>query len=119
MDLGKITAVQLSKMIQSGEITAVEAAQVSLKEIRQKEKDLNAFITVDEEKVLNTAREVQKGIENGELTGSLAGVPVAVKDNICTKGIKTTCASKMLSDFTPPYDAWVVDRLKKSRAGSS
>lgn len=116
MDLGKITAVQLSKMIQSGEITAVEAAQVSLKEIRQKEKDLNAFITVDEEKVLNTAREVQKGIENGELTGSLAGVPVAVKDNICTKGIKTTCASKMLSDFTPPYDAWVVDRLKKAGA---
>ena len=116
MNLEEITAVQLSKMIKSRKITAVEAAKASLETIQEKEDKLHSFITVDEKGALKRAGEVQKGIERGEFTGPLAGVPIAVKDNICTKGIKTTCASKMLSDFIPTYDACVVEKLREAGA---
>ena len=92
MEMFDMTAAELGKRIQAGEITAVEAAEYSLSRIKEKDGQINAFITVEEEKVMENARRVQQKIERRELTGPLAGVPVAVKDNICTEGLRTTCA---------------------------
>ena len=80
MDLMKLTAVQLSEKIKAGELSVEEAVKASLDAVREKDKTINAFITVDEEGALKRAAEVQKRIESGELSGPLAGVPVAVKD---------------------------------------
>ena len=114
MDLMKLTAVQLSEKIRAGEIRVAEAVQAALDAIEEKDQTINAFITVDREGALKAAEEIQKKIDAGELTGPLAGVPVAVKDNICTKGLKTTCASKILYNFVPTYNAEVIDNLHRA-----
>ena len=117
MNIVDMTAVELGKKIKSGEVTSVEATKAVLDEIKKKDGDINAYITVIEEAALARAEEVQKGIEAGEFADSpLAGVPVSIKDNISTKGIKTSCASKILGDFKPPYDATVIDKLNKAGA---
>lgn len=116
MDLMQLTAVRLSEKIKSGEVMVKEAAEASLQAIRNKEKEIHAFISIDEEGALRQAEEVQKKIEKGEQTGPLAGVPVAIKDNICTLGIKTTCASRILHNFVPTYDAHVIKSLKDAGA---
>ena len=97
-------------------MTAVEAAKEALAQIREKEAVLNSFVTVDEEDALRRAAEVQKKIECGELTGPLAGVPVAIKDNMCTEGMLTTCSSKILYNFKPTYSAEAVLNLEKAGA---
>ena len=114
MDLMKLTAVQLSEKIRAGEIRVAEALQAALDAIEEKDQTINAFITVDREGALKAAEEIQKKIDAGELTGPLAGVPVAVKDNICTKGLKTTCASKILYNFVPTYNAEVIENLRRA-----
>lgn len=114
MDLMQLTAFQLSGKIKSGEVRVREAVEASIRAIKAKDEAIHAFITVDEEGALKRADEVQKQIDNGELTGPLAGVPIAIKDNICTKGVKTTCASKILHNFIPTYDAQVVENLKNA-----
>ena len=114
MDLMKLTAVQLSEKIRAGEIRVAEAVQAALDAIEEKDQTINAFITVDREGALKAAEEIQKKIDAGELTGPLAGVPVAVKDNICTKGLKTTCASKILYNFVPTYNAEVIESLRRA-----
>lgn len=115
MNLMDLTAVELGKKIKSGETSAVEAAKESIANINRLESDINAFVTVlDEKKILETAENVQKRIEAGELTGPLAGVPVAIKDNMCTKGVLTTCSSKILSNFVPPYTATAVENLENA-----
>ena len=111
-----LTAVQLGKKIKDGEVTSVEAVKAVLDQIKAMEPLLNSFVTIEEEKALEQADEVQKRIEAGELTGPLAGVPVAVKDNICIDGMKTTCSSKILWDFVPTYTATAVENLKRSGA---
>ncbi|MDR2024719.1 MAG: Asp-tRNA(Asn)/Glu-tRNA(Gln) amidotransferase subunit GatA [Hungatella sp.] len=111
-----LTAVQLGKKIKDGEVTSAEAVKAVLGQIKAMEPVLNSFVTIEEEKALKQAEEVQKRIEAGELTGPLAGVPVAVKDNICIEGMKTTCSSKILSDFVPSYTASAVENLKKAGA---
>ena len=103
MDLTKMTALELGKMIRAGEISAVEAARTALEQIKKKEPDLHSFVTIDEEGALRQAKAVQKQIEAGVLTGPRAGVPMAVKDNLCTEGLRTTCSSKILEGFVPPY----------------
>ncbi|HIT14553.1 MAG TPA: Asp-tRNA(Asn)/Glu-tRNA(Gln) amidotransferase subunit GatA [Candidatus Scatomonas merdigallinarum] len=110
----KLTAVQLSEKIRAGEIRVAEAVQAALDAIEEKDQTINAFITVDREGALKAAEEIQKKIDAGELTGPLAGVPVAVKDNICTKGLKTTCASKILYNFVPTYNAEVIENLRRA-----
>ena len=116
MEMFDMTAAELGKRIQAGEITAAEAAEYSLGQIKKKDGQIHSFITVDEEKVMERARQVQRKIEKGELTGPLAGVPVAVKDNICTEGMRTTCASRILEDFIPSYSAEAVKKLEEAGA---
>lgn len=110
------TAVELSGKIKAGECTAVEAMEAVFERIGEKEEAYHCYITVDREQALNRAREAQRRIEAGELTGPLAGVPVAVKDNLCTKGVLTSCASKILENFVPAYSATAVENLEKAGA---
>ena len=110
----KLTAVQLSEKIKAGEVSVKEAVKAALDAIAERDPEINAFITVDTEGAMKKAEEIQKKIDAGELTGPLAGVPVAVKDNICTKGMKTTCASKILYNFVPTYEAEAAANLEKA-----
>ena len=116
MSLMKLTAVQLAKKIKSKEVTVVEATKAALDKIKEVDSLYNCYVTVDEEGALARAQEVQKLIDEGILTGPLAGVPVAVKDNICTKGLKTTCGSKILHNFVPTYSAEAILNLEKAGA---
>ncbi|MDO5294550.1 MAG: Asp-tRNA(Asn)/Glu-tRNA(Gln) amidotransferase subunit GatA [bacterium] len=117
MDLTTLTALELSTLIKSGQVTVVEATRQTLEKIKEREAKYNCFVTVVEADALRQAEEVQKRIDAGELSDSpLAGVPMAIKDNICTKGVKTSCSSKILGDFKPPYNAEVVERLQKAGA---
>lgn len=116
MNLLSLTAVELGKKIRAGEVTALEAARASLDAIEAKEPQVHSFVTVDREHVLERAAVVQKQIKEGTLSGPLAGVPVAVKDNLCTKGMLTTCSSKMLYNFVPTYTAEAVLNLEKAGA---
>ncbi len=116
MSLMRLTAVELGRKIKTGEVTAIEATQAALDAIRAKDGEIGSFVTVEEERALERAAKVQALIEKGELTGPLAGVPVAIKDNICTKDLKTTCASKILYNFIPTYSATAVEKLEKAGA---
>lgn len=110
-----LTAVELAKKIKAGETTAVEAAKDALAQIKEKEKSIHSYVTVlDEAQILEKAGEVQKKIQAGELTGPLAGVPVAIKDNMCTEGILTTCSSKILGNFVPTYSSEAVKKLEEA-----
>ena len=117
MNLMDLTAVKLGKKIKEKQISVAEAVSDCLEQIREKDGDINAFITKAEESaVLKRAGEVQKLIDDGTLAGPLAGVPFAVKDNICTNGMLTTCGSKILSNFIPTYSATAVERLEEAGA---
>ena len=114
--LFRSTAVLLAEAIREGKTTAVEATEAMLERIADKDKELNCYVTVDKEGALKQAKQVQEKIEKGELTGSLAGVPVAIKDNLCTEGLLTTCASRILHNFVPAYTAEAVVNLQKAGA---
>lgn len=115
--LMSLTAVELGKKIKAGEVTAMDAAKAALDQIKEKEDSIHSFVTVlDEDAVMKQAKEVQEKIEAGELTGPLAGVPVAIKDNMCTEGILTTCSSKILSNFKPTFSSEAVLNLEKAGA---
>ena len=116
MSLMSLTAVELGKKIKAKEVTVVEAVQEALDAVEKKEKDVNSFVTVMRKEALEKAKEVQEKIDNGELTGPLAGVPVAIKDNMCTKGTLTTCSSKILGNFVPTYTAQAVANLEEAGA---
>lgn len=110
------TAVGLAKAIRNGEVTSPEAVQAVLTQIKEREGSLHCYVTIDEEGALRKAQEVQKKIEAGELTGALAGVPVAIKDNMCTEGMLTTCSSKILGNFIPTFSSEAVLNLEKAGA---
>ncbi len=116
MDLMSLTAVELGKKIKAKEVSVEEAVRAALAAIGEKEEAVNSFVTVDEEGALAKAKQVQEKIDAGELTGPLAGVPVAIKDNMCTEGLLTTCSSKILYNFLPTYSAEAVKKLEEAGA---
>ena len=111
-----LTAVELGRKIKAKEVTVKEAVTAALDAIEAKEVKVNSFVTVDREGALKRAEEVQKLIDDGTLTGPLAGVPVAVKDNMCTKDVLTTCSSNILYNFKPTYSAQAVENLEAAGA---
>ena len=115
-DILKLTATELAASIKEGKLSSVEATKAVLDRIKACEERVHSYITIDEEGALKRAAKVDEGIKAGTYTSSLAGVPMAVKDNICTKGIKTTCASKILYNFVPTYNAEAVGRLETAGA---
>ena len=116
MSLMSLTAVELGKKIKAKEVTVKEAVTEALDAIEKKEGTVNSFVTIDREGALKRAEEVQKLIDDGTLTGPLAGVPVAIKDNMCTEGMLTTCSSKILYNFKPTYTAEAVKNLEDAGA---
>lgn len=116
MEILDYTAVELSAAIREGKVTVPEAMEAVFARIDDKEKDINAYVTIDRERALKAAAAVQEKIEKGELAGPLAGVPVAVKDNMCTEGMLTTCSSKILENFIPTFSAEAVVNLEKAGA---
>lgn len=116
MDLLTLTATELAAKIKAKEVTVVEAAKAVLDRIEKKDSLYNCYVTVDKEAVLKEAEEIQKKIDGGELTGPLAGVPIAVKDNMCTEGMLTTCSSRILGNFVPTFSAEAVLNMKKAGA---
>ena len=111
-----LTALELGRKIQAQEVTAMEALDAVFGQIDKKEKEIHAYVTIDRENAYKQAQKVQKEIESGTLTNLLAGVPVAIKDNLCTKGLLTTCSSKILGNFIPPYTAEAVQKLEQAGA---
>ena len=112
MELRELTALELGAAIKKGETSVPEATQAALDRISTQDKALNAFITIAGEQALDRAKALQTGVKGAD--SPLYGVPMAIKDNICTCGMKTSCASKILGDFTPPYDATVVEKLTEA-----
>ena len=116
MNLLNMTATELANAIKEGKTTAVEAMQAVIAQIEKYESTYNCYVTFDKEAALENAAKVQAKIEANELTGPLAGVPVAIKDNMCTKGVLTTCSSKILGNFVPEFSSEAVINLEKAGA---
>ena len=110
------TVVDIAQDIASGKTSAVEVLEQHLARVTEREGEINAFNLVTTEQARATAQQVDADIKAGKPVGALAGVPVALKDNMCTRGIETTCSSKILEGWKPPYDATVVTRLQQAGA---
>jgi len=116
VDLSRLTARDLRERIVSGELRSLEVVESIFRKIDEVEGKVNSYITLTREEALRRAAEVDERASKGDDLGPLAGVPTAVKDVLCTRGVRTTCGSRMLENFIPPYDATVVRRLKKADA---
>lgn len=116
MNILEYTAVQLSEKIKQGEVKVAEAVEAVFEQIDKTEENLNCYVTLEKEKALQQAAVIQEKIDKKELTGPLAGVPFAIKDNLCTAGTLTTCSSKILSNFVPAYSAEAVLKLEEAGA---
>lgn len=116
MNLHEYTISQLHELIKKREVSVPELTRYMLDRIEKLDPKLECYITVTEKQAMEQAESVQKMIDEGTLNSPLAGIPMGIKDNICTKGILTTCASRMLSNFVPPYDATVVKKLYSNGA---
>lgn len=114
MELYQLTAHELSDLLKDKKVSAVDITKSYLDRIEKVESKVDSYLTICQEQALNKAEEVQKKIDGGEATSPLAGIPMAIKDNICTQGVKTTCASKMLHNFVPPYNATVMNKLESN-----
>ena len=116
MDFMSLSAVEIGRKIKAREISVVDATKACIDSIEKYDKEYNCFVSVDKEAALANAELVQKRIDAGELTGPLAGVPIAIKDNMCMEGVLTSCSSKILSNFVPTYSSDAV--LKLIEAGA-
>lgn len=116
MNLTDLTVHELRDKLRNGEITSVEIVNDFYSRIEKLEDKVDSFITLTKENALEEAKKADERIKKGENLGDLTGIPIAIKDNIVTDGVKTTCASKMLENFVPPYDATVIERLKEEGA---
>ena len=111
MDITSLTVHELQDKLQKNELTSEKIVQAYVDRINDKEKDVKAFVTTLCDEALEKAKEIDAKKKNGEKLSSLAGIPIGIKDNMCTKGVKTTCSSRMLEDFIAPYNATVVEKL--------
>ena len=114
MELYELTVHELMQKLERNEITIEEIIASYTKRIEEKEKEVQAFITITTEEATKEVKQIEQKKQQGEVVSNLAGIPIGIKDNICTKGVKTTCASKMLENFISPYDATVIENLKKA-----
>lgn len=112
-NLHELTAKEILKKILEGETTAEECLLSSFGRVHETEDKVHAFVTIVEREALEKAREIDEKVSMGKPLGKLAGLAIAVKDNICTKGIRTTCSSHMLENFIPPYDATVIEKIER------
>ena len=103
--LYSLSATQMKDLLDKKEVSSVEITKSVIERIENTDKDIQAYISYNFENALKAAENVDKKIASGEKIGAMAGIPVAVKDNMCTKGLRTTAASKMLGNFVPPYNA--------------
>lgn len=113
MSLYKKTAHELHELLQAKEISAAELTKNIFERVDEKENTIGAYLEITKNQAEETAKKIDEKISRSEKISALEGIPCAIKDNICTKGIKTTCASKILENFVPPYDATVITKLKK------
>ncbi|MGN0316506.1 MAG: Asp-tRNA(Asn)/Glu-tRNA(Gln) amidotransferase subunit GatA [Lachnospira sp.] len=116
MSLLDLTAVDLANEIKAGKVSAVEAMEAVISQIEKTEGDYNCYVTFDKEKALAAAAKADEDIKAGKLTGPLAGVPIAIKDNMCTEGMLTTCSSKILRNFVPTFSSEAVLKVQKAGA---
>lgn len=114
MDILEFSALELGKKIKAGEIGVKELACTLFDRIERCDEKYNSYITVLRDKACEKAEKIQSAVSSGEISSPLAGVPISIKDNICTKGVNTSCASKILDGFKPPYDATAVELLDKA-----
>ncbi len=113
MDITELTVHELRDKLKNNELTASDITKAYVDKIGQTEKDVQAFITTLTDEALEQAKQIDEKREKGEITNELAGIPIGIKDNICTKGVRTTCASKMLENFISPYDATVMEKINQ------
>lgn len=111
MDITELTVHELKEKLDKKEITVSEVTKAYADRISEKEKDVEAFVTIQAEEAIEKSRAIEEKLKAGQDLGKYAGIPIGIKDNMCTKGIRTTCSSKMLENFISPYDGTVVDKL--------
>jgi aspartyl-tRNA(Asn)/glutamyl-tRNA(Gln) amidotransferase subunit A len=113
MDITELTVHELQEKLKNNEIKITDITKAYADRINEKEKDVQAFVTILTEEAMKQSQEIEDKVESGKITGEFAGIPIGIKDNLCTKGVKTTCSSKMLENFVAPYDATVIEKLNK------